>query len=536
MRNVRKMAVLASALLVASGCGADDEATSLDAGAGPWDDCSGCGGAGGTGPNYPGSGGYGGTGGGTGTGAPGDWQNGEQYTSYGENQFTDPAEDNLCTFGIDVDTASYTIMRRDVTSGALPLPASVRTEEFLNYFDYRYEPPAADGPDAFAIHLDGAASPFGEGLQLLRIGIKGKELAAQERGQANLVFLVDVSGSMASEDKLGLVKTSLRMLVDELRPTDTIGLVTYAGNAGVVLSPTPASQRQRILDAIDRLDAGGSTNGEAGIRTAYNLAEDNFVAGGVNRVVLATDGDLNVGLTGDALVDVIEEFRVRGIFLTTLGFGRGNYNDALMEQLADKGNGNYAYVDSEAEAERVLRRDLLGTLVVIAKDVKIQVELNAEAVARYRLLGYENRAIDDDDFEDPTVDTGDIGSGHDVTALIELELKPEVNQPGLVPADVATVSVRYKHPEGSLDRELERTIDATRFVSSIAAAPESLQLAAAVAEYAEILRRSQFSENARFDEVIDLAAGATADGDPDRLEFIELVGKARDLWRQQYDE
>jgi len=514
---MRGLAVVAAMLLGGTGCGAlgqDDAARAAS------DEF----GAGGYGPPGGGSGGSGGT------GAPGDWQGGERYTSYGENQFTDPAEDNLCTFGIDVDTASYTIMRRDVRRGALPVAASVRTEEFLNYFDYRYAPPAADAADAFAIHLDGAASPFGEGLQLLRIGIKGKELAPQERGRANLVFLVDVSGSMASDDKLGLVKTSLRMLVDELRPDDTIAIVKYAGGAGVALPPTPAAERATILDAIAKLQAGGSTNGEAGIRTAYDLAADGFAEGGINRVVLATDGDMNVGLVGDALVQLIEEYRVRGIFLTTLGFGSGNYNDALMEQLADKGNGNYAYVDSEAEAERVLRNELLGTLVVIAKDVKIQVELNAETVKRYRLLGYENRAIDDDDFEDPGVDTGDIGSGHDVTALLELELRSDA----VVDADVATVKVRYKAPDGALDTEVERSIDVQAFGPSIAAAPESLQFAAAVAEYAEILRRSTFSEGARFAEVIDIAAGATADGDPARLEFVELVEQARALWQRQY--
>ncbi len=526
MRSTWSVAVAAAALLVASGCGSDDMSTdgagSPNSG-GPYTDCGGCGGAGGTGAH-----------GAPPTAGEGDWQSGENYTSYGENDFTDPAEDNLCTFGIDVDTASYTVMRRDVRSGGLPQTASVRTEEYLNYFDYLYEPPARDGEEAFAIHLDGAASPFGENLQLLRIGIKGKEVPAQERGQANLVFLVDVSGSMSSDDKLGLVKRSLRMLVDELRANDTIGLVTYAGNAGVVLEPTPVAQREAILAAIDGLESGGSTNGEAGIRIAYDLAEDHHVQGGINRVVLATDGDLNVGLTGDALVKVIEEFRERGVFLTTLGFGRGNYNDALMEQLADKGNGNYAYVDSEAEAERVLRRELLGTLVVIAKDVKIQVELNAEAVARYRLLGYENRAIDDEEFENPEVDTGDIGSGHDVTALIELELKPEVNEPGLVPADVATVKVRYKQPEGSIDTEVVQSIGASGFTSSIQAAPESLIFAAAVAEYAEILRKSKHSEGARFDEVIDLAAGATAHGDPARLEFLELVETAKGIWERQY--
>jgi len=466
------------------------------------------------------------------TGAPAeDWRSGENYAAAQENDFVDPAEDNLCTFGIDVDTASYTLMRRDVRAGMLPVSAGVRPEEYLNYFDYLYEPPAEDAEEAFAIHLDGAPSPFGEGLHLLRIGIKGKELPAPTRGRANLIFLVDVSGSMASDDKLGLVKRSLEMLVDELRPDDTIGLVTYAGDAGVALRPTPVAEREAILAAIAGLDAGGSTYGEAGIRMAYDLASDAFSPGGINRVILATDGDMNVGLTGDALVALIEEFRGRGIYLTTLGFGRGNYNDALMEQLADHGNGNYAYVDSLAEAERVFRREILGTLIVIAKDVKIQVEIDPAAVVRYRLLGYENRAIADEDFRDPEVDTGDIGSGHDVTALIELELKEGARAAG---APVATVFVRHKDPEGSIDREVAHAVHAAAFAETIEEAPESLRFAAAVAEYAEILRRSRHSEGARFSEVIDLAAGATAGGAPARLEFIELAEIAKGLWQTQY--
>ncbi|WP_373044697.1 vWA domain-containing protein [Vulgatibacter sp.] len=521
MRQFRLWTAMAAALALAA-CGMGDEEAAADgagdlAGRGGWP----------TNGDGNGAGGAGGTGGGS-------WQDGEQYTSYGENEFTDPAEDNLCTFGVDVDTASYAIMRRDVTAGALPVSAGVRTEEYVNYFDYGYEPPAADAADAFAVHLDGAPSPFGEGLQLLRIGIKGKELAAPERGRANLVFLVDVSGSMGEANKLPLVQAALRLLVDELRPDDTIGLVAYAGTAGVVLEPTAVAERQTILTAIDQLRSGGSTNGEAGIRSAYDLAGEHFAQDGINRVILCTDGDLNVGLTGDALIALIEEYRSRGVYLTTLGFGSGNYNDALMEQLADKGNGNYAYVDSMAEAERVLRRDLLGTLVVIAKDVKIQVAIDPEAVARYRLLGYENRAIDDEQFEDPSVDTGDIGSGHDVTALIELELKPEVHEPGAIAANVATVSLRYKKPDHSTDTELQRSISVSGFATSFTAAPESLRFAAAVAEYAEILRRSQFAEGARFADLLEIAGDATADGDPDRLEFIELGAKAKGLWELRY--
>lgn len=521
MRYGMKWMAVAAAVLVA-GCGAMSEDMAMGAGAGgygdPWSGGgSGAGGGGGTGPSQ----------------GDGDWQAGEQYTSYGENDFTDPAEDALCTFGVDVDTASYTIMRRDVRGSALPVSDGVRVEEYLNFFTYGYEPPAADGNEAFAVHLDAAPSPFGEGLQLLRVGIKGKEIAAAERPAANLVFLVDVSGSMQDQNKLPLVKQTLRLLLDQLRPTDTVGLVTYASNPGVALPPTPASERETILEAINRLEAGGSTNGEGGIRTAYDLAEEHMVEGGINRVVLCTDGDFNVGVTGPALTELIEEFRDRGIYLTTLGFGAGNYNDSTMEQLADKGNGNYAYVDDAAEADRVVRRDLLGTMVVIAQDVKIQVEINPEAVARYRLIGYENRAIDDDEFEDPTVDTGDIGSGHDVTALIELELKESVHEPGTIPAGVATVKLRYKVPGFSDDIPFEKSIDASQFAGSFDAASDDFRLAAAVAEYGEILRRSKHSEGARFDDVMEIAASATQD-QPDRLEFLELVDLASGIWEARF--
>lgn len=459
-----------------------------------------------------------------------DWQKGEEYTHYGENEFLDPTEEPLCTFGVDVDTASYTLMRRDIMGGLLPNPDGVRVEEYLNFFSYDDAPPADDAPDAFAVHLEGAPSPFGENLHLLRVGIKGKELPPVERGNANLVFLVDVSGSMASDDKLPMVQDSLRLLVDQLRVDDTIAIVTYAGNVGVALHPTPAGAREKILAAIDALSPWGSTNGEGGIVKAYDLAEANFVENGINRVILCTDGDFNVGKTGQDLVDLIVSYRERGIYLTTLGFGRGNYNDSTMKQLASKGNGNYAYVDSLQEADRVVRRNLLGTLLVIAKDVKLQLSFDPETVVRYRLLGYENRRIEHENFEDPTEDTGDIGSGHHVTALLELELKEGVTM-GEV-AKVATLDLRYKFPGDTFDTPLHRPITTEMFASSLDEASSDLRFAAAVAEYAEILRRSKHSEGVRFDEVFSLAA-PVVNGDPDRAGFLELVSLAREVWKSR---
>lgn len=474
-----------------------------------------------------------GSGSGTGVPPPADWQEGEagwqegeDYLPWIENEFIDPKEDPLCTFGVDVDTASYTLMRRDLEAGLLPVPESVRVEEYLNFFSYDTAPPEAEHTDAFAVQLEGAPSRFGENLHLLRIAIKGKEMPPVQRGRANLVFLVDISGSMASADKLPLVKETLRLLVDQLREDDTIGLVTYAGAVGVALVPTPVSQREKILAAIDKLDAGGSTYGEGGITEAYALAEKHLAEGGINRVVLCTDGDFNVGKTGDALVDLIVSYRDRGIYLTTLGFGGGNYNDSLMKSLASKGNGNYAYIDSQKEADRVVRRNLLGTLVVIAQDVKLQLKFHPETVSRYRLIGYENRIFPHDRFEDPREDTGEIGSGHHVTALLELELAAGAD----AGATVAEVNLRYKLPGETTDIPMHRAVSIADFAQPLDAASADFRFAAAVAEYAEILRRSKHSEGFRFDEVMSLA-GPAAGEHPDRLEFLELVSRARGLWK-----
>lgn len=458
---------------------------------------------------------------------------GENYEDYGANPFVAAAEDNLVTFAIDVDTASYTLMRRDVTDGLLPAPAGVRVEEYINFFDHHLAGPAADDPAPFAVHLEAAPSRFGAGLHLLRVALKGFELSDEDRAPANLVFLVDVSGSMQAPNKIGLVRHALTRLTQTMRPDDTIGIVVYAGADGVLLPPTPVSQRAVILDAVAGLESGGSTNGEAGIRAAYDLAEGAYREGGINRVVLCSDGDFNVGLTGDALLAVIEQFRDRGVTLSVFGFGRGNYNDRDMEQLADRGNGNYAYVDTEREVERALVAGVSGTLQVIAKDVKVQVELNTDLVVRHRLIGYENRDIADDDFRDDAVDAGEIGAGHSVTAYIEVELA----EGALAEAgDLATVRLRYKAPDAAPFDD-ESALELTHALPVSAVAPsfddtsDAFRFGAAVAEYAEILRDSPHSEGATFAAIREIAAAAAHPAEPDQAEFVTLVGMAEGLWR-----
>ena len=457
-------------------------------------------------------------------------QAGEQYGGAPENGFVDAAQDALATFSLDVDTASYTIMRRDLARESLPAPEGVRVEEYINFFDFDDAPPEPGDDTPFAVHLEAAPSPFGQGMHLLRVGVRGEDVDQAQRPPANVVFLVDVSGSMQSADKLGLVKESLRILLDSLRPDDTIGLVVYAGSDAVLLPPTRVAERGRILDAVLGLSAGGSTNGAAGIRTAYDLAAQHFQRGGINRVILCTDGDFNVGVTGDDLIEMIEAQRERGITLSVLGFGSGNLNDRDMERLADRGNGNYAYIDTRNEALRVLARDLAGTLQVIAKDVKVQVAFDREVVRRFRLVGYDNRVLAHRDFDDDTVDAAEVGSGDFVTALLEYELRPGVDAAQLT-RPLAEVRLRYKRPDGH-----ESTLRTYAITGSDAAprfdeATEAFRFATAVAEYAEILRRSQHSEGARFDEVARIASAATGQS-ADRAELVELVRTASRLWPQ----
>ena len=452
----------------------------------------------------------------------GDVHDGENYGELIENDWIAAETEATSTFSIDVDNGSYTLMRRDLTNGILPAKDGVRTEEYLNFFDYDYPQPTDGEP--FSIHMEIAPSEFGEDLHMLRIGLQGLEIPREDLKPANLVFLIDTSGSMTSEQKLPLVQQSLNSLVDNLRPTDTIGIVTYAGNAGVLLQPTPVSDASRIKAAVDSLSAGGSTNGEGGIVAAYELAEQAKIEGGTNRVILATDGDMNVGRTGDDLIALISEYREKHISLTTIGFGSGNYNDYLMEGLAREGNGNYFYIDSIAEAQRIFGDDLASTLEVIAADVKIQVEFDATNVVRYRLVGYENRLLDNEDFDDDTKDAGEIGPGHTVTALYEIEIAAESeSESGLL----ADVRLRHKEQYGSQSRLQEQSIKMSQVKSSFEDASPGLQFAMAVTEFAEILRDSKHSDGMRIDDVITIAS-ANADDDA-KSEFVELATTARDL-------
>jgi Ca-activated chloride channel family protein len=441
-----------------------------------------------------------------------------------ENDWTDTAQDNLATFSIDVDTASYTATRQSITAGFLPEASRVRTEEFINFFRYDYEAPEALSREPFAINLESAPSPFGQDKHLLKVGIKGKEVPLDERPATNLVFLIDVSGSMTSARKLPLVKHSLTTLLSALRPQDTLGIVVYAGRDAILLEPTRVEERGTIHDAIEMLRAGGSTNGAGGIRTAYELAQSAFVEGGINRVVLCTDGDFNVGVTGAALVDLVVSWNDRDIALTVLGYGRG-FNDSFLEDLTNRANGNYAFIDNEAEALRVLGENLISTLQIIAKDVKIQIELDPQTVARYRVVGYINRAIADDDFDDDTVDAGEIGSGHTVTAFLELELHE-----GVEDGSLGVVNIRYKKPDEDVSDLVERSISLSDMHAELTSASEDFRFAAAVAEFGEILAGSRFAEDGDLDRVLNLAEGAVdEDGQADRVEFLALVARARQL-------
>ena len=470
--------------------------------------------------------------------------NTENYARIEESRFLTVAANPLSTFSIDVDAASYTNVRRFLTSGQRPPRDAVRIEELLNYFRYRY--PEPQGRDAFSISTDVAVAPWAPEHRLVRIGIKGRELSARQVPPSNLVFLLDVSGSMQSPDKLPLVKQCFRLLVEQLRPEDRVAIVVYAGAAGLVLPSTPGSDKATILSALDRLEAGGSTAGGAGLRLAYEVARRYYDGEGNNRVILATDGDLNVGESSDAaMVQLIEERRDQGVFLTVLGFGTGNLKDSRMEQIADKGNGHYAYVDNLKEGRRVFVREFAGTLVTIAKDVKIQVEFNPARVAGYRLLGYENRALRTEDFADDRKDAGELGAGHTVTALYEvipagaplaaLEGMPDslkYQQVSLRPGvgstkEWLTVQLRYKQPTGTRSRLLTHPVRVRELLSPPA---EDLRFAAAVAAFGMVLRDSEHRGTATLDQVLSLARGAEGeDPNGDRAEFVRLVESARAL-------
>jgi Ca-activated chloride channel family protein len=451
------------------------------------------------------------------------------FEHYGVNPFIDTEDDHLSTFAMDVDTASYTIARRYVNEGHLPPKDAIRVEEFVNYFDQAYPGPV-EGEGAFAIHLEGAPSPFGEErYYLLRVGIQGREVHAEDRKDAVLTFVIDVSGSMNRENRLGLVKRALRLLVDELGPRDKVGIVVYGSQARTVLDPTSAAHREEILSAIDRLRPSGSTFAEAGLREGYRMANRAFEHGAINRVILCSDGVANVGRTGaESILRVIGEYADEGITLSTVGFGLGNYNDVLMEQLADKGNGNYAYVDTLDEARRIFVENLTGTLQVIARDSKIQVEFDPEVVSRYRLLGYENRAVADEDFRNDDVDAGEVGAGHSVTALYEIKFHKEADGAG---GHALTVRIRYEDPDTGDIHEVARDMWRDDIRASFQETSSRFQLAAAVAEYAEILRESYWAQEGDLEAVLSVAqrAGAALADDSDVSEFVWLVSQANRL-------
>jgi Ca-activated chloride channel family protein len=409
------------------------------------------------------------------------------FKNYGVNPFVDTYEDHLSTFALDVDTASYTLARRYVESGNLPPADAVRVEEFVNYFEQDYALPT---DLAFGLYADGAPSPFNtDGSYILRFGVQGYAVPAEQRKPAALTFVIDVSGSMAQENRLGLVKQSLQLLVDRLRPDDTVAIVVYGSESRLVLNPTSGEDRATILNAIYSLNTEGATNAEAGLRLGYDIAQRAFRPGAINRVILCSDGVANVGNTGpEAILASLGEWARQGITLTTVGFGMGNFNDVLMEQLANQGDGSYAYVDGIDEAQRLFVEDLTATLQVIAKDAKVQVDFNADTVAYYRLIGYENRAVADSDFRNDTVDAGEIGAGHTVTALYAVQLRPNTQ------GRIATVQMRWQDPDSGQVREINGNFNTFDLAPRFEDASARYQLSVVVAQYAEVLRRSPWAQ------------------------------------------
>ncbi len=472
--------------------------------------------------------------------------NTETYDKIVESEFKRVVEHPLSTFSIDVDTASYSMVRNMLTKqGRMPPPGAVRIEELINYFDYAYAPPTDDVP--FATHVDAATCPWNDKHNLVRIGLKGKVIEREERDPANLVFLLDVSGSMNQPNKLPLLKTAMTKLVNNLNEQDRVAIAVYAGAAGLVLPSTPCSDKHKILESLDRLQAGGSTNGGAGIQLAYATAAANFIEGGVNRVILCTDGDFNIGMTNQSeLISMIEKKAKDNIFLTVLGFGMGNYKDSTLEKLADKGNGNYGYIDTENEAEKLLVEGLSGTLVTIAKDVKIQVEFNPHHVKAYRLLGYENRLLKKEDFNDDTKDAGEIGAGHTVTALYELipadseeevaapkvdELKyqKDVEKTDAARSDeLLTVKLRYKEPDGDTSKLLSFPVK--NEIVEFDAANVDLKFASAVAAFGMLLRDSEYKGTADYEKILGWAKSSLGEDQFNyREEFLKLIRAAQSL-------
>jgi Ca-activated chloride channel homolog len=467
--------------------------------------------------------------------------NTESYDHFVENRFLGVMQNPRSTFSIDVDTASYSNVRRMLNAGTKPPAGAVRIEEFVNYFSYDY--PLPSGAHPFSVTTDLAMCPWNDKHQLVRIGLKGKEIANEDRGASNLVFLLDVSGSMNEPNKLPLVKSAMRLLVESLDDRDYISIVVYAGASGQVLPPTAASRKAKILSAIDNLEAGGSTNGGEGIELAYRIAERNFIDGGINRVILCTDGDFNVGVSSESeLVDLITEKAASNIFLSVLGFGTGNYKDSMMEKLADKGNGNYAYIDSLLEARKTLVHEMGATLITIAKDVKIQINFNPQRVQAYRLLGYENRMLQNEDFQDDTKDAGEIGAGHSVTAIYEIiptgvestfisttesDFVETIVKDGSDPNVLLMVDLRYKNPEDSTS-QLFGTSLIHNVNTPVKVASRDFQFATSVAAFGMLLRSSKYAGDANYDWIIETAqASKGVDRDGFRSEFIDLAKRAR---------
>ncbi|MET0464857.1 MAG: von Willebrand factor type A domain-containing protein [Chitinophagaceae bacterium] len=475
--------------------------------------------------------------------------NTEGYDAINETRFLAAKENPLSTFSIDVDAASYSNIRRFLNQGQLPPAGAVRIEEMINYFKYDYPQPTGEHP--FSINTEVSNAPWNKEHKLVLIGLQGKKIPTDNLPASNLVFLIDVSGSMGTPNKLPLVKASMKMLVDQLREKDRVSIVVYAGAAGLVLKPTSGEEKTKIKDAIDHLEAGGSTAGGAGIKLAYKTANEAFVKGGNNRVILCSDGDFNVGESSDdAMERLIEKERASGVYLTILGYGMGNYKDNKMQKLADKGNGNHAYIDGISEAKKVLVNEFGGTLFTIAKDVKLQVEFNPSVVQGYRLIGYENRILAKEDFNDDKKDAGELGSGHTVTALYEIipvgvksefmasvdplkyQKEPAKADQKSGGSDLFTVKFRYKAPDGDKSRLLEAVVkNETKGIDN---ASENFRFAAAVAEMGLLLRGSKFKGGSSYDHVIRLAKAARGEDEEGyRAEFIRLVTSAQMLAKGQ---
>jgi Ca-activated chloride channel homolog len=471
--------------------------------------------------------------------------NTEGYAAVNENGYKSVKNNPLSTFSIDVDNASYSNIRRFINNGELPPADAVRIEEMINYFKYDYPEPQGEHP--FSVYTELAGCPWNHKHQLLHVGLRGKSIDKSSLPSSNLVFLIDVSGSMSDPNKLPLLKSAFGLLVNELRAQDHVAIVVYAGAAGLVLESTPGNRKEAIMAAIDNLEAGGSTAGGAGLKLAYAEAEKNFIKGGNNRIILATDGDFNVGESSNGGMErLIEEKREMGVFITVLGFGMGNVKDDKMEIIADKGNGNYSYIDNLQEARKVLVREFGGTLFTIAKDVKFQIEFNPAKVESYRLIGYENRLLNDEDFNDDTKDAGDMGAGHNVTALYELiptgsdERLPSVDplkyqasgskdyQENDFSGEYLTIKLRYKKPDGATSMLLEKPVRG--YINDLEDASENLRFAAAVSEFGMILRDSEYKGNATLEGAALLAKSARGDDeDGYRSELIRLINTVKDM-------